>query len=55
MLKKLFTLVRGRSVDASQSFLDANAIALLRQQMRDAANGVDKSRKAIAIVMAYER
>lgn len=53
MLKKLFTLVRGRSADASQSFLDANAIALLRQQMRDAANGVDKSRKAIAVIMAY--
>lgn len=53
MLKQLFTLARGRSADASQSFLDLNAITLLRQQMREAAVGVDKSRKAVAVVMAY--
>lgn len=53
MFKQLLTLARGRSVDASQSFLDANAVALLRQQMRDAAEGVARSRKAVAVVMAY--
>ncbi|MFP7675732.1 PspA/IM30 family protein [Marivita sp. S0852] len=53
MFKQLFTLVRGTSVDASQAFLDANAVALLRQQMRDAAEGVARSRKAVAVVMAY--
>lgn len=53
MLRHLFTLARGRSADASQAFLDANATALLRQQLRDAANGVQKSRKAVAVVMAY--
>lgn len=53
MFKQLFTLARGRSTDASNAFLDANAISLLRQQMREAAQGVEKSRKAVTIVMAY--
>ncbi|MGY9048295.1 hypothetical protein P775_22545 [Puniceibacterium antarcticum] len=53
MFKQLLTLIRGTSVDASQSFLDANAVALLRQQMREAAEGVARSRKALAVVMAY--
>ncbi|MEL7098128.1 MAG: PspA/IM30 family protein [Pseudomonadota bacterium] len=53
MLKQLFTLARGRSVDAGVAYLDANAIALLRQQMREAAAGVTRSRKAVAVAMAY--
>ena len=53
MFKQLLTLVRGHSTDGSQAILDANALSLLRQQMRDAAQGVDKSRKAVAVVMAY--
>jgi len=53
MLKQLFTLARGRATDAGQSYLDANAVALLRQQMREAAAGVARSRKAVAVAMAY--
>ncbi len=53
MFKQLMTLARGRMTDHSQSLLDANAMALLRQQMRDAAEAVAKSRKAVAVVMAY--
>ena len=53
MFGKLITLVRGRSEDAAQSFLDANAIPLLRQQMRDASKIVEKSRKSVAVIMAY--
>lgn len=53
MFKQLFTLVRGRSVDRTEAFLDANALPLLRQQIRDAAGCVEKSRKALAMVMAY--
>jgi phage shock protein A len=33
--------------------LDANALPMLRQQMRDAAQGVESSRKAVAVVIAY--
>lgn len=53
MIKQLLTLVRGKSADGSKAIMDANALSLLRQQMRDAARGVDKSRKAVAVVMAY--
>jgi phage shock protein A len=53
MLKQLLTLARGRATDGSHAFLDANALSMLRQQMRDAAQGVEKSRRAVAIVMAY--
>lgn len=53
MFKQFMTLARGRAADRSQDFLDANALSLLRQQMRDASQGIEKSRKAVAIVMAY--
>ncbi len=53
MLRHLLTLFRGQTADASQAFLDANAISLLRQQLREAASGVQKTRKAVAVVMAY--
>lgn len=54
MLKQLFTLARGQTVDRTQSFLDANALTLLRQQMREAAESVSRARKAVAVAMAYE-
>lgn len=53
MFKQLITLARGRAADGSQAVLDANALSILRQQMREAAHGVEKSRKAVAVVMAY--
>lgn len=53
MFKQLFTLARARSEDATQAVIDANALSLLRQQLRDAAVGVEKSRKSLAVVMAY--
>ncbi|MEM6939799.1 MAG: PspA/IM30 family protein [Pseudomonadota bacterium] len=53
MLKQLITLARGRSTDAAEVLLDANALSLLRQQLRDAAHAVEQSRKALAVVMAY--
>lgn len=53
MFRHLVTLARGHSADATQEVLDANAITLLRQQMREAAASVEKSRKSVAVVMAY--
>jgi phage shock protein A len=53
MFKQIMTLARGRLVDNSQAILDANALNLLRQQMRDAAQGVKKSRTAVAVIIAY--
>jgi len=54
MFKILMTLARGRSQDAATCMMDANALSILRQQLRDAAVDVEKSRKALAVVMAYE-
>jgi len=53
MFKQVFTLIKGRSADTAEAFLDANALSLLRQQIRDAAHCVEQSRKALATVMAY--
>ncbi|MFD0916430.1 PspA/IM30 family protein [Pseudahrensia aquimaris] len=52
MFKTVLTLFRGRSADAAEAFTDANALPLLRQQIRDAGAAVKKSRQAVAIAMA---
>ncbi len=53
MFNTIVTLMRGRSLDAAQALADANALSILRQQLRDAASGVEAARRSIAIVMAY--
>jgi phage shock protein A len=53
MFNTLITLVRGRSHDAAQGLADANALSILRQQLRDAASGVEAARRSVAVVMAY--
>lgn len=53
MFNTVVTLIRGRSHDAAQGLADANALAILRQQLRDAATGVEAARRAVAVVMAY--
>jgi phage shock protein A len=53
MFNTVVTLIRGHSHDAAQSLADANALSILRQQLRDAASGVEAARRAVAVVMAY--
>ncbi|SHM14789.1 PspA/IM30 family protein [Roseibium suaedae] len=53
MFKMMATLIRGRSHDAAEAFSDANALSILRQQLRDAADGLEKAKRAVAVVMAY--
>jgi phage shock protein A len=53
MLKVLVTMFRGRSHDAAEAIVDANAVPILRQQLRDCAQSVELGRKAVATVMAY--
>ena len=53
MFNTIVTLMRGRSHDAAQSVADANALSILRQQLRDGAAGVEAARRAVAVVMAY--
>lgn len=52
MFKQIVTLFRGAAVDAGEEFTDRHAITLLRQQIRDCANAVAASRKAVAIAIA---
>lgn len=53
MFKIMTTLIRGRSHDLAEAITDANALPILRQQLRDAADGLERSRRAVAVVMAY--
>jgi phage shock protein A len=53
MLKQFVTLFRSRSHDAADTFADAHALPILRQQLRDCAQGVDAARRSVALVMAY--
>lgn len=53
MFNTVVTLIRGRSHDAGQALVDANALSILRQQVRDAAAGVEAARRSVAVVMAY--
>ena len=46
MFKTIITLMRGRAFDAEQRLKDDNALALLDQQMRDAAGAVDRPQGA---------
>jgi phage shock protein A len=55
MFKTVMTLMRGRAFEAEQRIKDQNALALLDQQMRDAAATVERARKALALAMAQER
>ncbi len=55
MFKTIVTLMRGRAFEAEQRIKDQNALALLDQQMRDAAAAVERARKALALAMAQER
>jgi phage shock protein A len=54
MLKTLVTLVRGRVVAIGEEVADQNALAILDQQMRDAAGALDRAKKALAVAIAQE-
>ncbi|MGR3375182.1 PspA/IM30 family protein [Salipiger abyssi] len=53
MFKTLITLVRGQSADTAQAITDANALTILRQQLRDAAHGVESAKRSVAVVITY--
>lgn len=55
MFKTLITLVRGRAFDAEQRLADKHALAMLDQQMRDAAGALERAKRALAVAMAQDR
>lgn len=52
MFKTLITLARGRAASAAERLAADNALAILDQQMRDAAAGHERARKALALAQA---
>lgn len=52
MFRSLVTLLRGAAHDADEAFDDAHAIPLLRQQLRECAQAVSATRKALALAIA---
>lgn len=55
MFKALFALIRGRTNDSAERFIDENAVTILRQQLRDCANAVAAARKAVAVAIAQNK
>ena len=53
MLKIFSTLLRGAAAEAEQAVFDANAIRILEQQLRDAADALDYSKRELACAMAH--
>lgn len=52
MFKQIVTLVKGKSNDATQTAIDNNALAILRQQVRESAHALDAARRAASLAMA---
>lgn len=55
MLKTFFTLMRGAAASAEEAVIDRNALLILKQQIRDAAAAVERSKQALAIAIAQEQ
>ena len=55
MFKTVVTLLRGQAFEAEERLADRHALAILDQQMRDAATSVDRAKKALAIAIAQDR
>ncbi|WP_375462229.1 PspA/IM30 family protein [uncultured Enterovirga sp.] len=53
MIRTMQLLLRGAIADNAQAMHDANAVAILRQQIRDAAGALAGARRELAVAMAY--
>ena len=52
MFKQIVTLIRGQAYENTERVLDAHALPLLRQQIRDCAQAVNTARRALAFAIA---
>lgn len=52
MIKQFLTLMRGTAHEAGQAAIDANAITLLNQEIRDSTQAIEKARYAVAVAIA---
>ena len=54
MLKTIVTLVRGAAFRAEEEFADRSALLILDQQIRDAAAGIERAKRALAVAIAQD-
>jgi phage shock protein A len=54
MFKTVTTFLRGKQSEAREAFIDANALTLIDQYLRDAGQDLQKARRALAIAKAQE-
>ncbi|SFJ65440.1 PspA/IM30 family protein [Methylobacterium brachiatum] len=52
-MRTLSLLMRGAIADNAQALHDANAVTILRQQIRDAAGALATARRELAVALAY--
>jgi phage shock protein A len=55
MFKIAMTLLRGQAFAAEERLADRHALSILDQQMRDAAQALDRAKKALAIAVAQDK
>lgn len=54
MFKTILTLVRGATFRAEEQFADKSALLILDQQIRDAAAGIERAKRALAVAIAQD-
>jgi phage shock protein A len=54
MLKTFVTLIRGAAFRAEEDLADRSALLILDQQIRDAAAGIERAKRALAIAIAQD-
>jgi phage shock protein A len=54
MFKTIVTLVRGAAFRAEEDFADRSALLILDQQIRDAAAGIERAKRALAVAIAQD-
>lgn len=55
ILSKIFTALRGGATEAGQTVVDANAMRILDQEIRDAGNELTRSKQELTKVMAQRQ
>jgi phage shock protein A len=55
MFKQFITLFKGHAVTGAEQILDANALIVLRQQIRESAESVQSARKTLALAVAQNQ
>ncbi len=52
IFQKLVTLVKGGATQAGEAIIDANAITIFEQEIKDGQSNLDKAKKDLTLVMA---